>query len=138
MDPVIVTCPASMRHYRIPAFGVVLAAGQNAITDPKLMLFLLRFPSKAAAINPQECIDKGYLQPEDVARLGYDVKGAGPVELDQKIEIPEAIPDFAKMTKQELLDWCDDDRHQVKYKSTWSKEQFVRACQKAAKKMREE
>jgi len=152
--PVIVTCPPSMNKFRVPSFGAIFGAGANPVTNPKLMIFLLRFPSKVAHIDPMECIEKGWLTREQVAELGYEVPAVdsqGNVKLDAAgnpvkvdvpikldIEIPEHVPDFAKMSIPELKDWCDDDRHPVKYGKKWSKEQYINACQSAVRKLQAE
>jgi len=150
-EPVFVTCPPSMNKYRIPSFGVIFGAGENPIRNPNLMKFMLLHPMKSAALDPMECIAKGYLSREEVAELGYAVPAVnadGSAKLDEDgkpvnvnvplntdIEIPEHVPDFGKMTVPELKDWADDDRHPVKYGKKPSKESLVRACQAKVRQM---
>lgn len=141
MEPVIVKCVSTLKHMRIPAFGVVLKAGENAIKNTELLKFLLRFPSKIARVDPQECIDKGHLTVEEVVALGHEVAGSEPAkaeDLKLDIEIPEAMHDPVLMTKRELIEFCDDERHPVKYKSNWSKDQFVKAIKKEQRRIKKE
>ncbi len=150
-EPVYVICPPSMNKYRVPSFGKIFGAGKNPITNPKLMLFLMRYPMKTAHVDPMECIEKGYLTREEVAEIGIEVQAVNPdgspkvneagepvnvnVPINLDIEIPEHIPDFAKLTIPELKDWADDERHPVKYGKKPQKEQLIRACEAAVRKM---
>jgi len=118
---------------------------------PDLIRFLLKYPSKSIPINPQDVVDQKILSAEEVAGFGYEIvigqnKDTGEpilatpdVEKAAEFEVPEGIPtdaDFAKMSIAELKEWADDDRHPVKHEAKWHKEQYVKACQRAAKKLK--
>ena len=97
------------------------------ISDKGVLKFLLRYPG-TARLSAQECVDKGWLESEEVRRLGYPVKVVvldekGKPAKDKKGEVvteileaalsddprlPPGTPDFPKMTILELREYADD------------------------------
>jgi hypothetical protein len=147
MQSIKVTCPPGLQNYSIPSFNLTFSAGTYEITDPDLIRFLLRYPTKSIPINPQEVADKKILSAEEVAGFGYEIivgtdkKTGEPIKAEPDTEaaenfvVPEGLPEFPKMTLRELKEWMDDPEHPVKYEDKWHKEQYVRACERAAKKL---
>ena len=161
MPSIKVICPPTLQNLHIPAFSRTFCSGAYELDgekDASLIRFLLRYPQKGLPIDPQEIVDKGIMDAEEVAGFGYEIivkdKKGEPV-MDEETgkpklaepdtvkaasyEVPEGIPtdnDFAKMSIAELRDWADNPDHPVKYEAKWKKEQYVNACIRVAKKLR--
>jgi len=103
---------------RTPGGALLFRKGENEITKPAIMRSLLMRPG-SCVFDPQDIVDLGWLSAKEVAAFGHEViDPAEPVDEkgDPKIvktvqapvegELPTSVPDFARMSMQELEDWA--------------------------------
>lgn len=150
MATITITCPPELKALRVPALNMVFSAGVYTISDPEVIRFLLRWPSKSVSVDPQQVVDLKILPAEEVAGYGYDIvigkdKATGKdimatpdPDVLTNYKAPEGTPDFPKMTLRELREWMDAPEHEVKYRQDWNKEDYVRACQSHVKSKKKE
>ncbi len=124
-----------------PTGALLFHKGENEITKPAIMRSLLARPG-SCVFDPQDIVDLGWLTAKEVAAFGHEVvEPTDPVDDkgDPKIvktvqapvegELPTSVPDFARMSIQELKAWAMNKVFlKLDGEEPWDHDQCADAC----------